>query len=124
VYELRIKRRITAALAVAILAGSGALVATPAAATGPATPEASAPVAALPKGKVISRLPLSIRERPTTNSRYLGSFQPGTIITLYCKSRGQNVDGNNLWYLLGGSKPGWVSARYVKNLSPVSYCRL
>ncbi|QIQ06590.1 SH3 domain-containing protein [Streptomyces liangshanensis] len=118
------KRRITAALAVAILAGSGAMVATPAAATGTTTPpEATTAVAALPKGKVVSRLPLSIRERPTTNSRYLGSFQPGTIITLYCKTRGQNVDGNNLWYLLGGSKPGWVSARYVQNLSPVSYCR-
>ncbi|MFJ2651531.1 SH3 domain-containing protein [Streptomyces sp. NPDC087420] len=122
-YELRIKRRITAALAVAILAGSGALVATPAAATGTTPPEATTAVAALPKGKVIARLPLTIRERPTTNSRSLGSYQPGTIITLYCKTRGQNVDGNDLWYLLGGTKRGWVSARYVKNFSPVAYCR-
>ncbi|MDX6329775.1 MAG: hypothetical protein QOI83_2158, partial [Streptomycetaceae bacterium] len=32
------------------------------------------------------------------------------------------VDGNDLWYLLGGPKPGWVAARYVKNLAPVGYC--
>ena len=50
-------------------------------------------------------------------------IKPGTIIPLYCKVRGQNVDGNNVWYLLGGSRPGYVAARYVKNLSPVPYCQ-
>lgn len=123
-YALGIKRRITAALTVVMIAGSGALAATPAGAADTTTPpEASVSVAALPKGKVVSRLPLSIRERPTSASRFLGSYQPGTVITLSCKVHGQNVEGNDLWYLLGGSKPGWVAARYVQNLSPVAYCR-
>ncbi|MFE4060872.1 SH3 domain-containing protein [Streptomyces sp. NPDC059096] len=130
---LRIKSRLAAALAVFTLAGSAALAATPATAT-PAPPAASpasqqqgpaaapAPTAE-PKGRVVSRLTLSIRERPTTNSGYLGGLRPGTVVALSCKVVGQNVDGNDLWYLLGGGRPGYVAARYVENLSPVPYCR-
>lgn len=79
--------------------------------------------AAEPRGKVISRLPLSIREKATSNSRYLGALQPGTIIALHCKVVGQNVDGNKLWYQLGNGRPGYVSARYVDNLAVVPYCK-
>ncbi|MFD5783956.1 SH3 domain-containing protein [Streptomyces sp. NPDC126933] len=78
--------------------------------------------AVLPKGKVVSRITLNIRQRPSANSADLGGIQPGTIISLSCKVTGQNVDGNNLWYLLGGGRVGYVAARYVKNLSPVPYC--
>jgi hypothetical protein len=106
-----IGRRVSAAGAVAVLAGAGALAAAPAAVA-----------AELPQGKVVSRLTLSIRSEPTSKSTFLGGFAPGTVISLYCKTHGQNVDGNDLWYLLGGSKPGWVAARYVKNLSHVNYC--
>ncbi|MFJ7995750.1 SH3 domain-containing protein [Streptomyces sp. NPDC096310] len=142
---LRVKSRLAAALAVLTLAGSAALAATPATAT-PAPPAAStesqkqepatgraptgasgpaaAPApAAEPKGRVVSRLTLSIRERPTSNSGYLGGIRPGTVIALSCKVVGQNVDGNDLWYLLGDGRPGYVAARYVENLSPVPYCR-
>ncbi|MFE3828436.1 SH3 domain-containing protein [Streptomyces sp. NPDC059092] len=130
---LRVKSRLAATLAVLTLAGSAAFAATPATAT-PAPPAASptsqkqepaaaqAP-AAEPKGRVVSRLPLSIRERPTSNSGYLGSVQPGAVIALSCKVVGQNVDGNDLWYHLGNGRPGYVAARYVENLSPVPYCR-
>jgi hypothetical protein len=107
-----IGRRVAAAGALAALAGAGALAAAPAAAA-----------AEMPTGKVVSRLTLSVRAEPTSKSTYLGGFAPGTVIPLYCKTHGQKVDGNDLWYLLGGSKPGWVAARYVKNLSPVAYCK-
>ncbi|MFI6698246.1 SH3 domain-containing protein [Streptomyces sp. NPDC050509] len=141
---LRIKSHLAAALAVLALAGSAALAATPATATpasatpasatpasvtpasavpaSPAPPVAAPAPAAEPKGRVVSRLTLSIRERPTANSGYLGGIQPGTVIALSCKVVGQNVDGNNLWYLLGNGRPGYVAARYVENLSPVPYC--
>jgi hypothetical protein len=106
-----IGRRVAAAGAVAVLAGAGALAAAPAAAA-----------AELPQGRVVSRVTLSIRSEPTSKSTFLGGFAPGTVIPLYCKTHGQKVDGNDLWYLLGGPKPGWVAARYVKNLAPVGYC--
>jgi hypothetical protein len=125
--------RISGALAGLLIAGSGMLTATPATADGtgtaavPATaavsaPAHAAPAATEPQGRVVSRLTLSIRERPTTNSGYLGGIQPGAVIYLHCKVTGSNVDGNNIWYLLGNGRPGYVAARYVQNLSPVPRC--
>lgn len=141
-----IRFRIAAVTVGAVLTASAALTATAAART--AAPTASAAAvrpaatasrtsgssltpgasvtsatsqAARPEGKVVSRLPLSIREQPTTTSRRLGSLAPGSVVTLSCKVRGSDVDGNDLWYRLWG-RQGWVAARYVRNLSPVSYC--
>lgn len=82
----------------------------------------SAVVVAPPKGKVVAKEPLSIRERPATAAKYLGALKPGSVIELSCKVHGQTVQGNDIWYLLAG-KPGYVSARYVKNLSPVPLCK-
>ncbi|MEV6420834.1 hypothetical protein [Streptomyces sp. NPDC051662] len=133
----RTGRRVASGLAVLAIIGSGPLAAAPAGAadvTGsPAavsavagdplpTRSARTPVEE-PRGKVVSRITLSIREEPTSRSAYLGGLRPGTVIPLFCKVRGENVDGNNLWYLLGDARPGYVAARYVENQSPVPYCR-
>jgi hypothetical protein len=118
-------------LQLAALGVTGALAAGPAlAVAGPAGVASAAgavtagttSATALAQGKVVSRITLSIREEPTSDSGYLGGLPPGTIISLHCKAHGQNVDGNDLWYLLGGPRPGWVAARYVQNLSPVHHC--
>jgi Cu/Zn superoxide dismutase len=110
-----------------VLAGavalSGAPMAVAAVPTAVAHPAPVAAKAAEPTGKVVSRVNLSIREQPTTNSKFLGSLRPATVVALHCKKVGQNVDGNNLWYMLGKGKPGYVSARYVKNLAAVPYCK-
>jgi hypothetical protein len=148
-YSAHAKHRVTTAIAGLLIAGSGLLAAAtssaadsqPAAGTGSgtSTTSASAPAAAPgttaspaklpaqaaaePRGRVISRLPLSIRERATSDSRYLGAFPSGAVISLHCKVVGQKVEGNNLWYQLGNGHPGYVAARYVQNLSAVPYCR-
>ena len=75
-----------------------------------------------PHGQVTSHLPLSIREHATSNFRPLGSLPSGAVVSIRCKVVGQNVDGNRLWYRLGNGRLGYVSARYVDNLSPVAYC--
>ncbi|MER8069161.1 hypothetical protein ABTZ59_12825 [Streptomyces sp. NPDC094034] len=131
-------RRVASGLAALAIAGSGPLAATPAGAAdvtnspaaassfvpGDPLPARSAPTpVGEPRGKVVSRITLSIREEPTSQSGYLGGLRPGTVIPLFCKVRGENVDGNNLWYLLGDARPGYVAARYVENQSPVPYCR-
>ncbi|GAA3714853.1 SH3 domain-containing protein [Streptomyces tremellae] len=126
----RVGRRVATTVSGLLIAGTAALAATPANAASP-VPQGDSHAAAAqpgqapagqPRGKVVARLPLSIRERATTNSRSLGSLQPGSVVYLRCKVRGQNVDGNNLWYRLGGGRGGYVAARYVQNLSPVPYC--
>ncbi|MGA5130004.1 SH3 domain-containing protein [Streptomyces olivoreticuli] len=125
-------RRTAAAGAAILLAGSGALLAAAPAGAHSAQPirvdASAAPAAepaatpAAPKGKVVSRLPLSIREQPKSASTFLGALKPGSVVELSCKKHGQKVDGNDLWYLLA-VKPGYVSARYVENLSPVPLCK-
>jgi hypothetical protein len=146
-YSAHARHRVTTGIAGLLIAGSGLLAATSAYAaaprpavpadssTGAASAVSSASTAAPasageqtqataePQGRVVSRLPLTIREKATSNSRSLGAFQPGTVIWLHCKVVGQNVDGNKLWYLLGNGRPGYVAARYVQNLSAVPYCK-
>ncbi|MFF3209416.1 hypothetical protein ACFYYB_02025 [Streptomyces sp. NPDC002886] len=102
------------------------------------------------RGVVISRGPLTVRSRPTTHSHKVGRLHPHEKVAIECKTRGERVDGNNIWYLLkerderqprdedrkGAMMPksaksaaakdrddNWVAARYVKNLGEVEYCR-
>ncbi|MCP3753485.1 SH3 domain-containing protein [Streptomyces sp. TBY4] len=97
------------------------------------------------RGVVVSKGSLAVRSRPTTHSQKVGRVYPHEKLAIACKERGERVDGNNIWYLLEerdrkdfrdedrkgamNSKAGkydddsWVSARYVKNLGKVEYCR-
>lgn len=83
--------------------------------------QSGAEAAASVNGKVVSRLPLTIRSRATTDSADLGSYAPGTIVHLKCKVNGQDVDGNPRWYKLS-DRTGWLAARYVQNLGNVPWC--
>ncbi|MEV7543335.1 hypothetical protein [Streptomyces sp. NPDC089915] len=102
-------------------------------------------------GKVVSRGPLSVRSKPTTHSHLQYKVYPGETLALKCKTRGENVAGNDIWYLIDpgdddrddwadgtdgegrkkareavardGYDHDWVSARYVKDLDRVRWCR-
>ncbi|MFJ3876294.1 hypothetical protein ACIPW5_02400 [Streptomyces sp. NPDC090077] len=111
-------------------------------------------------GKVVSRGPLKVRSKPTTHSKPLYKVHPHQKLSIVCKTHGEKVDGNNLWYLLEHKKDkkpvdatdgmngldgldategtdgkrgaqvrkydykhAWVSARYVKDITPVKWCR-
>ncbi len=123
-------RRMVSACAISALAGSGILLtaggasaADPAPVPGPAQQTAPAAPTAEPQGKVVANGGLWVHQEATTASQRLNLLPQGTVAALRCKKTGQNVDGNKLWYKLGAGKPGWVSARYVQNLSPVPYCK-
>lgn len=73
-------------------------------------------------GKVVARSGVRIRAKATTYSQVLGGYHSGALVKLSCKVKGQWVDGNKIWYKLADRK-GYVTARYVKNLKPVNYCR-
>jgi uncharacterized protein YraI len=112
----------TAAALVGVLL-TGTVLATPALANDESGTQLTSneTAAAYAKGKVVSKTDLNVREKPTTNSKVLRTVKPGAIIELRCKTvTGQSVDGNRVWYRTG--EKGWVSARYVKNLSPVKLC--
>ncbi|OEJ21896.1 hypothetical protein AR457_38800 [Streptomyces agglomeratus] len=84
--------------------------------------QASGAAAYTKYGRVIARTGVKIRSRATTYSGVLGSFHSGAKIALACKVYGQNVDGNHIWYKLD-HRSGWVTARYVKNLDYIPWCR-
>ncbi|MGW1763082.1 hypothetical protein ACWCQL_03145 [Streptomyces sp. NPDC002073] len=56
------------------------------------------------RGVVVSRGALTVRSKPTTHSRSLGSVHPHEKLAIECKQRGERVGGNNLWYLLAKDK--------------------
>ncbi|GAA4664635.1 hypothetical protein GCM10023347_15810 [Streptomyces chumphonensis] len=73
-------------------------------------------------GKVVTWRGVNIRSKPTTHSKVLGAYPYHAKIKIACKVKGQNIDGNNRWYKLYDRK-GWVTARYVKNLDYIPWCR-
>lgn len=52
------------------------------------------------RGIVISHGPLTVRNRPTTHSHKVGKVHPRQKLVIECKTRGERVDGNNIWFLL------------------------
>ncbi|MER5185490.1 SH3 domain-containing protein [Streptomyces sp. NPDC002896] len=73
-------------------------------------------------GRVVTRyLPLNVRSGPGTGHRVIGSVRSGSTVRIQCKKNGSNVRGNHRWYKLAVRK-GYVSARYVRNLSAVPWC--
>ncbi len=55
-------------------------------------------------GKVVSRTSLKIRTEPTTQSEVVGTLEPGEKVEIVCKTHGEPVDGNDLWYRLAEEK--------------------
>ncbi|WP_206320720.1 hypothetical protein [Streptomyces zingiberis] len=77
---------------------------------------------AQPYGTVVASQ-LNVRSGPgTTYSILPPALAYGQQVGLICKVVGQNVDGNNLWYLLR-DRPGYAAARYVQNTGTVPYCQ-
>lgn len=68
------------------------------------------------KGRVIARTGLLLRDRPTRSSRVIGTAEYGQIVHIFCKTQGDNVNGNNRWYLLTDGTWAWGSAAYIENI--------
>ncbi|MBA0051658.1 SH3 domain-containing protein [Streptomyces sp. AJS327] len=73
------------------------------------------------KGKVISKLPLMIRNKPNQHGKIIGKLRPGQIVAIICKVKGQVIDGNPRWYKLPAGGYAFASARYIKNIGPAPH---
>lgn len=69
-------------------------------------------------GRVNSNVGLQAHYVPTSAAPRYGSYGDQTRLELLCKVRSVPIGGNDLWYLVRGSKRRWVSARYVDNIGP------
>lgn len=73
------------------------------------------------EGRVVSRIPLTVRYGPGTNHWATGTVSNGMHVWVTCKADGTRVDGNYRWYKLADGQ-GWVSAHYVGNNGYVRWC--
>lgn len=69
-------------------------------------------------GKVNSNVGLNARSLPTSAAPRAGNYGDDTRLRLVCKVSGVSIGGNDLWYMVRGNQPRWVSARYVDNIGP------
>ncbi|MCX3063826.1 SH3 domain-containing protein [Streptomyces beihaiensis] len=68
------------------------------------------------KGRVVANGGLNLRDAPTRGSRIVRWEPYGAIVPIFCKTGGQNVRGNYLWYLLTDGTWAWGSAKYIDNI--------
>jgi hypothetical protein len=115
-----ILRRIGLCAAAGVFLAAGA--AGPALAASPAGPagtaDSSEARAQRYTGQVIARSGLLLRDAPTRGGSVTGFAPYNSIVHIFCKTRGQSVDGNDRWYLLTDGTWAWATARYIQNIGP------
>ncbi|WP_329270947.1 SH3 domain-containing protein [Streptomyces sp. NBC_01451] len=72
--------------------------------------------AVLYKGIVTANGGLRLRSAPNRGSAIIRVAPKGSIVNIFCKTGGENVDGNSLWYLLTDGTWAWGAARYIDNI--------
>ncbi|WP_405775475.1 SH3 domain-containing protein [Streptomyces sp. NBC_00859] len=73
------------------------------------------------KGRVTTRAGVLVRSGPSQRYRVVGSYSYNSVVLIKCKVRGQNVNGNSLWYKT--PQGNFVSARYIANIGNIPhYC--
>jgi hypothetical protein len=82
-------------------------------------PDEAASAAEYYKGEVTARDGLILRDRPTRSSRILGLKKYGATVNIFCSIRGEDVVGNDTWYLLTDGTWAWGAARYIRIIGAV-----
>ncbi|MEU9116308.1 SH3 domain-containing protein [Streptomyces sp. NPDC048483] len=108
------------ALTAALALGATLLAAAPAQAAPPAPPQGAA---AKPFGVITASHGLTLRQDPSTDALVRGYIRHQSRIGLQCKVRAQNIEGNNIWYLVRDTRDSWISAKHVNNSGAVKFCR-
>ncbi|WP_200304600.1 SH3 domain-containing protein [Streptomyces adelaidensis] len=74
------------------------------------------------KGEVTARSGLILRSAPNRGGAVIRVAPFGEIVKIFCKTRGQNIDGNRNWYLLTNGTWAWGSARYIETWKTPRWC--
>jgi hypothetical protein len=70
------------------------------------------------KGRVNAPGGLNLRDKPTRGSAVIGHAAHGEVVSIFCKTPGEKIQGNPLWYLLADGTWAWGAARYIDNVGP------
>ncbi|AIA02254.1 hypothetical protein [Streptomyces noursei] len=110
------------ALTTAVALGATLLVAAPAQADPQPRPQMQAS-SGDSYGTITASRGMNEREYPSTDSASQGDLRNRARVYLVCKVRAQNIRGNEVWYLVRGSRRSWISAKHVTNTGFVRYCK-
>ncbi|WP_121749185.1 SH3 domain-containing protein [Streptomyces sp. E2N166] len=61
---------------------------------------------------------LALRTSPARGGEVIRYARRGETVHIYCKTPGDKVQGNPLWYLLTDGTWAWGPARYIDNIGP------
>ncbi|MET8245752.1 SH3 domain-containing protein [Streptomyces sp. NPDC005202] len=76
------------------------------------------------RGRSAARGGLALHTRPDRGSRVIRHAREGEIVWIYCKTAGENAQGNRIWYLPADGAWAWEAARYIDNVGPAPrWCR-
>ncbi|WP_443033064.1 SH3 domain-containing protein [Streptomyces sp. DH10] len=67
---------------------------------------------------VVTANTLALRSAPNRGSQIIRHAHKGDIVSIFCKTGGETVQGNPLWYLLTDGTWAWGAARYIDNIGP------
>jgi hypothetical protein len=67
---------------------------------------------------VVTANTLALRSAPNRGSQIIRFAHRGDIVKIFCKTGGETVQGNPLWYLLTDGTWAWGAARYIDNIGP------
>ncbi|WP_328873823.1 SH3 domain-containing protein [Streptomyces sp. NBC_00287] len=67
---------------------------------------------------VVTANTLLLRSAPNRGGQVIRTAHRGEIVKIFCKTVGQNIQGNPLWYLLTDGTWAWGSARFINNIGP------
>ncbi|MEU0245262.1 SH3 domain-containing protein [Streptomyces sp. NPDC006235] len=67
---------------------------------------------------VVTADTLALRSAPNRGSQIIRFAHRGDIVKIFCKTGGETVQGNPLWYLLTDGTWAWGAARYIDNIGP------
>ncbi|MDT0386893.1 SH3 domain-containing protein [Streptomyces dubilierae] len=67
---------------------------------------------------VVTANTLALRSAPNRGSQVIRYAHKGEVVSIFCKTGGETVKGNPLWYLLTDGTWAWGAARYIDNIGP------
>ncbi|WP_406160291.1 SH3 domain-containing protein [Streptomyces sp. NBC_00882] len=67
---------------------------------------------------VVTASSLALRSAPNRGGQIIRWADRGEVVSIFCKTNGQSVQGNRQWYLLTDGTWAWGSARYIRTVGP------
>ncbi|KUM73082.1 SH3 domain-containing protein [Streptomyces griseorubiginosus] len=65
---------------------------------------------------VVTASSLALRSAPNRGGQIIRWAERGEVVSIFCRTNGQNVQGDRQWYLLTDGTWAWGSARYIRVL--------